>query len=869
VACELAPSARRCLKVVTSFLLLLWCRHFRDGFAGSLPSSIGLLTDLQYLAFNGVDLIGTIPSELWNLHSLTYLEFTYTQCSGTLSTRIGELSQLRYFRFLTRALKIDEMSGVLPSQLGLLHLLTTLQITAGLSGTLPQALFHLTALTVLDLEGMHFDNAIPSEIGLLGNLVALRVSSVPVRGAIPHALFGLTRLNVLDLSGTYLEGTIPSAIVMLSNLRHLVLSNRRIIGSLPPELWLLTDLNLLQLSGNLIDGTLSDSIGALSKLQWLVFDSNRLLSGVIPSTIGSLTRLTNLSLRGNSFSGALPTTLAHLTQLTSLTANMNRLTGDMPPLPLPLSWCAVEARGSVTAKSESNCLRSCTNAPKCCGSAVVTCAAFNDDCQWAMPIRDSAAQVSSVNATTQPCSLCSSCAIGSDVWFSWISVCTGIATFDLCAVDSATAQVAMAIYDPDWCQTSTPCAVNSNRSTCSPTSSGGVRSTHAVVRNEEYRIQVGFADINASGVIAAPLTISCRDVTTTTIAVVTTTQPTTSASTETSTSTLAISSSQATVSPLQTTTTHIARHNGTSVQQGSSTPTSPFVIVGALVAAILVSATLLILVCRRLRYLQRLPQLRLESASANVEAALVTDVEPLSLPKCRALCLAYTDALAAVYSRLMLRPPDAAEAMAAALSLRERNRRCLSLFCKMVQLSRQSLRDQIAFAVGNETFAHDVFVAHEGRLKPTYVGVTLREGLERAGVHPFIDSKSIHSFHGSKESAIEVGLLTSSTALIVLSEGFVTKKWPLYELFYALARCDDDVAPFGIVVDLYNELPDKAGWFEIVERLALPWPDDTDLPPSVVYNQLNVGAHRDVVIGEVQLLIQHMREKESQMKMKE
>jgi Leucine-rich repeat (LRR) protein len=80
---------------------------------------------------------------------------------------------------------------------------------------------------------MHFDNVIPSEIGLLNNLAALRITNVPIRGTIPNALFGLTQLNFLDLSGTYIHGTIATEIAMLSNLRHLVLSNRRISGSLP------------------------------------------------------------------------------------------------------------------------------------------------------------------------------------------------------------------------------------------------------------------------------------------------------------------------------------------------------------------------------------------------------------------------------------------------------------------------------------------------------------------------------------------------------------------------------------------------------------------------------------------------------------
>jgi hypothetical protein len=629
----------------------------------------------------------------------------------------------------------------------------------------------------------------------------------------------------------------------------------------------MTGLESLEVSGNLIDGTLSPSVGSLTALQYLSFSGNRLVSGTIPASLGFLTRLTALLLGGNDFFGAIPTTLAQLAHLTGFQADSNRLSGAVPPLPKSVSFCNLAATDSIARKSTSNCFQSCTNAPKCCGTHVVSCVAFNDDCQGATPIRNRTAQVSNVNATTQPCGSCSTCAIGSDVWLSWIAVCTGVATFDFCAVDNATAQVAMAIYDPRWCSVSTvlypfvqegPCAVNADRSTCAPTSSGGVRSTYDVVRDEEYRIQIGFANVNSSGVIAAPLTISCQDVTTTTTTVVaTTTQPVTTASRATSAPTLTSTVSQ---SQIQTTTT---RHNGTSErhEQGANPPNSLFVIVGALMAIILVTATLLILICRRLRYLRRLPQLRLAAASANVEAAVAADAETLSLSNCRNVCLAFTDALATIYSRMIFLSPEDALAMSAALSLRERNRRCLDLFRKMTQLSRQSLRDQIAFAVGNETAAHDVYVAHEGRLKPTYVGVTLREALERAGLRAFIDSKSIHSFHGSKESAIEVGLLTSNTALIVLSEGFVNKKWPLYELFYALARCAEDQGRFGIVVDLYNELADKAGWFEVVERLALPWPDDTDLPPSVVYNQLNVGAHRDVVIAEVQLLIQHILEK--------
>jgi hypothetical protein len=90
--------------LLTSFRFSL-CRNFRGSLAGSLPSSIGLLTDLHYLAF-------TQCRPGWH-HSVRALESALSErilnslihgCTGTLSSRIGELTQLRTFRLQSQYL---------------------------------------------------------------------------------------------------------------------------------------------------------------------------------------------------------------------------------------------------------------------------------------------------------------------------------------------------------------------------------------------------------------------------------------------------------------------------------------------------------------------------------------------------------------------------------------------------------------------------------------------------------------------------------------------------------------------------------------------------------------------------------------------
>jgi hypothetical protein len=87
-----------------------------------------------------------------------------------------------------------------------------------LSGTIPSDIGLLTILTVLDLSSCSFSGKIPTEVGLLDSLVSLRLGNNLLRETVPTEIGLLTNLVTLNLEATNLSGTIPSEILQLPNL---------------------------------------------------------------------------------------------------------------------------------------------------------------------------------------------------------------------------------------------------------------------------------------------------------------------------------------------------------------------------------------------------------------------------------------------------------------------------------------------------------------------------------------------------------------------------------------------------------------------------------------------------------------------------
>ena len=87
-----------------------------NGLRGTLPTQLGLLTELRYaLDLYNNQIHGHLPTQLAHLTYLWSFDLHRNELSGTLPTELGNLSGLRSFLY---AHENPALSGTLPSQIG-------------------------------------------------------------------------------------------------------------------------------------------------------------------------------------------------------------------------------------------------------------------------------------------------------------------------------------------------------------------------------------------------------------------------------------------------------------------------------------------------------------------------------------------------------------------------------------------------------------------------------------------------------------------------------------------------------------------------------------------------------------------------------
>ncbi|CAN1838549.1 Probable LRR receptor-like serine/threonine-protein kinase At3g47570 [Linum perenne] len=137
----------------------------------------------------------------------------------------------------------------------------------------------------------------------------------------------------LYLNFNNLSGSLPHHLGNLSkNLKSLVIHNNKISGNIPSgiqhipsSIGNLTRLIELSISDNYLFGEIPTSIQNCQKITWLSLCRND-LSGVIPQEVWSFTSLYSLDLSGNRFTG----TLLMEIKLETLALQGNRLQGSIP-----------------------------------------------------------------------------------------------------------------------------------------------------------------------------------------------------------------------------------------------------------------------------------------------------------------------------------------------------------------------------------------------------------------------------------------------------------------------------------------------------------------------------------------------------------
>jgi Leucine-rich repeat (LRR) protein len=214
---------------------------------------------VQVLDLSENKIVGRLPTSfLFNYMQGFILDISSNQLVGPIPTLPPSLAYLD--------LSGNNLSGVLPSDIGAPALAILMLFNNSFSGTIPCSLFELQQLEFLDLSDNKLNGTLPN-----------------CRGA-PRT----SNLTMLNLNTNNLSGEFPSFLQRCKELKFLDLAYNNFSGSIPT--WIrskLPDLALLRLRSNMFSGGIPDELTRMKGLQYLDIASNN-ISGKIPISVGNL-----------------------------------------------------------------------------------------------------------------------------------------------------------------------------------------------------------------------------------------------------------------------------------------------------------------------------------------------------------------------------------------------------------------------------------------------------------------------------------------------------------------------------------------------------------------------------------------------------
>ncbi|CAM6039841.1 unnamed protein product, partial [Sphagnum compactum] len=174
-------------------------------------------------------------------------------------------------------------------------------------------------LTTLDLGNTDPGGSFPLDLLNCSNLMGWNLSYNYMEGPLATRISQSTKLHTRDLSYSSFFGPVPDAFGN-SPPKHLNLKAANFTGVLPSSLGNLTNLTEIHLS--LANFTPTAGPSGFANLK---------LSGEIPADIGNLRSLSQMDVSHNQGSGAIPQSRTHLTNLSILDLRQNSSSGVIPP----------------------------------------------------------------------------------------------------------------------------------------------------------------------------------------------------------------------------------------------------------------------------------------------------------------------------------------------------------------------------------------------------------------------------------------------------------------------------------------------------------------------------------------------------------
>lgn len=282
--------------------------------------------DLIELTLDNNNLNGTLPSSLGNISTLSGLVIPNNpQLTGSIPESIGKMTNLVYIN-----LSRNNFTGNLPDSIGYNTELISLLLfwNPNLQGEIPQSMENLVKLENFLMEDTNVGDTIPEIFGAMENLETVILGRNNFIGPIPSQYHPNSSLVTLNLANNNLSDSIPPSLGSLSNLGSLHLENNQLTKVLPGSLSNLSNLQELYVTGNKLDSIATDFSNMINLKKVHLSDND--IEGGVPTSLFSLSGLEELMFFENEFTGSLPDPSA-MTSLRKFTSYSNFLAGPIPP----------------------------------------------------------------------------------------------------------------------------------------------------------------------------------------------------------------------------------------------------------------------------------------------------------------------------------------------------------------------------------------------------------------------------------------------------------------------------------------------------------------------------------------------------------
>ncbi|XP_021719098.1 probable leucine-rich repeat receptor-like protein kinase At5g49770 [Chenopodium quinoa] len=291
------PSSIGQLKALTN-LILLGC-----GFNGRIPDSVGSLEQLVYLSLNENKFTGKIPASIGNLKHLYWLDLADNQLTGGIPVSNGStpgldlLVKTKHFHF-----GMNRLSGTIPAKLfnSSMILIHVLFDNNDLTGSIPSSLGLVSTLEAVRFDRNSLSGDLPASIGNLTNVNELVLSHNALTGPIPD-LSRMQTLSLLDLSNNSFDAAeVPQWISSLQSLTTLMMEGAKLEGPLPEEIFSIPQLQTVNMRNNQINGTFEIGGNYSRELQLIDLQNNSIEAvTVVPQHNFTLTLVDNPFCQGD------------------------------------------------------------------------------------------------------------------------------------------------------------------------------------------------------------------------------------------------------------------------------------------------------------------------------------------------------------------------------------------------------------------------------------------------------------------------------------------------------------------------------------------------------------------------------------------